>query len=220
MEASFCGSDIGLDKGFYYTAQHLENMGQLFGKALYDYFYVETPSSSENPIAAAAEPKTSITSSQSSLKSTNPLVKNIFTKIQQEISSGNPDFQETYGSSDSDTSSDEEGLRIVSKHRRKRRAKSHSSKTNPKLPISSIPLNIPEPESQDKLQRRNSAPLKSKFKPRPSQPIPKTQLFSTETVYFNFLKSKERQTRPDVDIALKSLQVISRLMIIDYKFKA
>lgn len=184
MEASFCGSDIGIDKGFYYTTQHLENMGQLFGKTLYDYFYVDIPSVNECPIAAAAEPKISITTSHTNLKCTNPLVKNTFSKIQQEITRGNPDFLETYGPSDSDTSSDEEGLRIETNDKKKKRTKSQSSKTNPKLPISDSPQNILDPTSQDKLERRDPAPIRNKVKTRPVQHIPRTHLFNsfTETV--------------------------------------
>lgn len=161
MEASFCGSEVGVNKGFHYTRQHLENMGQMFGRTLYDYFYVEIPPQNQSSIAAAAEPKASHIMVKSSFKSTNQVVGGIFSKIKEEISNGNPDFLETYGSSDSDTSSDEEQLRIISKRKPRRRAKSKSSKGIAKIPLSETPESSPETESNYKIKRNSSAPLKS-----------------------------------------------------------
>jgi hypothetical protein len=164
MEASFCGSEVGPDKGFHYTRLHLENMGQMFGRTLYDYFYIENPPQQESPIAAAAEPKGSPALSKSNFKSTNTVVDGILSKIKQEIRLGNPAFLETYASSDSDTSSDEEQLRLVIKKKPKNRAKSHFTGGSSKILSTEAP-DSPEsnlvPESKDKKKRRSSAPSKS-----------------------------------------------------------
>ena len=119
MEASFCGSDVGIDKGFFYTIQHLENMGQMFGRTLYDYFYIENPplniitGAGAGTVAVAVAAESEIKPLNHKIKSTNALVNSIFSKIKEEIGQGNSNFLETFGSSDSDTSSDEEGLRII-----------------------------------------------------------------------------------------------------------
>lgn len=177
MEASFCGSDVGVDQGFHYTRQHLENMGQMFGRTLYDYFYVETPPQNEIQIAQAAEPKVSSLDNRSGFKSKNALVSGIFSKIKQEISSGNPEFIESYGSSDSDTSSDEEALRIKQNRKPKRRSKSHSSKSDPKPLKSSSPENSPESVSKDILHRKTSASLKNGLNRKLSRSYSRTAPF-------------------------------------------
>ena len=161
MEASFCGSEVGDNKGFHYTRQHLENMGQMLGRTLYDYFYVEIPLQNQSSIAAAAEPKESPIMVKSSFKSTNQVVGGIFSKIKEEISNGNPDFLEAYGSSDSDTSSDEEQLRIISKRKPRTRAKTNFSKGISKIPVSDTPESSPETESTHKIKRDSTSPLKT-----------------------------------------------------------
>ena len=172
MEASFCGSDVGIDKGFFYTIQHLENMGQMFGRTLYDYFYIENPPlntiAGAGAVAVAAESE--IKPLNHKLKSTNTLVNSIFSKIKEEIKLGNSNFLETFGSSDSDTSSDEEGLRIL-KRKSKLKTKSNSFKIKSKpSKLSDTPTT-----SKEKFQIRKSTTFDSKIKPRTSQTIPRTQ---------------------------------------------
>jgi hypothetical protein len=60
LEASFCGSDSLDKKGFHYNTQHLHDMGNAIGIALFEYFSPPTPSPQDeslvvNMAAVAAE---------------------------------------------------------------------------------------------------------------------------------------------------------------------
>ena len=184
MEASFCGSDVGVSKGFHFTTLHLEHMGQVFGRTLYDYFYTqESPniSSSSASVSESAMPKPTY-----QLDMSNPIISHAFLNLKREISNGNTDFLESFGSSDSDTSSDEEELRILPKIK-KTRSKSQSLKTNQVqtiVPTPSVksPPNTREIKQASPVQRANSN--KFKLAPKPKRDSIKKQNHIMPSVTF------------------------------------
>ena len=157
MEASFCGSDTHLNQGFHYNTHDLQEIGRKLGKTLFDYFISSIPQPSQTPtdqvkstIAQAAEEPT-LERKEMSVKAYQFLEKlrNDFESMNVTV------LPNDSGSSDSDTSSDDEVLRIKPKKSKK---KKNVSPIVPSRPSSALRPPSRGGESAGSIEKKQNPP--------------------------------------------------------------